>query len=80
MNLALGGTADEVVTISNGATGTCVAGLTCTYSVANGATVVVTQSGGSDLGTWSGGSCTLTSATPCTITNMTSGKTVTWTH
>jgi hypothetical protein len=80
MNLALGGTADEVVTISNGATGECAAGLTCTYSVANGATLVVTQTGGGDTGTWSGGTCSGSTVTPCTIVNMTAGKTVTWTH
>jgi hypothetical protein len=80
MNLLGAGAHDESVTVSGGATGTCVAGLTCSFTVANGGNVTVTQTGGSDLGTWSGtGSCTGATSTPCAITNMTAAKTVIWT-
>lgn len=80
VNLLNAGAHDESVTLSGGATGTCVHGLTCYFSVATGGNVNVTQTGGSDLGTWSGtGSCTGATSTPCTITNMTAAKTVIWT-
>jgi hypothetical protein len=81
MNLALGGGIDEVVTVTGGAWGgTCGAGLACTFSVPNGATATVTQTAGSDHGTWSGGSCTGLSTSPCVITSITAAKTVTWVY
>lgn len=80
VNLLNAGAHDESVTVSGGASGTCVHGLTCTFSVATGASVTVTQTGGSNLGTWSGtGSCTGATSTPCTIATMTAAKTVIWT-
>lgn len=80
VQILAGGAQDESVTLSGSATGTCAHGLTCFFSVVTAGNVTVTQTGGSDLGTWSGtGSCTGSSATPCAVTNMTAPKTVIWT-
>jgi hypothetical protein len=78
MNLAGTGTNDEVATVSGAYGGTCGHGLACQFTIPNGATVTITQTAGSDAGTWSGTSgCTGATSTPCVITNMTAVKTAT---
>lgn len=80
-NLALGGTANEVLTISGGASGTCAAGLSCPFTVVHGAALTVTQTGGSDTGTWSGtGGCTGATTSPCVIASVTAASAVTATY
>jgi hypothetical protein len=75
------GAADETVTVSGGAWGgTCVHGTVCTFNVPNGLDATVTQTAGTDLGTWSGGVCTGTTSVPCVVSNMTAAKAVTATY
>jgi hypothetical protein len=84
MNLANSGAHDEAVTVTDttasAVLGTCAHGITCTYNIPSGHAVSIAQTTGSDVGTWSGGTCSGATSTPCTIANMNGAKTVTTTY